>query len=572
MSLTASVAPSPPTRLAIPGPPGAFVARASAVSPDGRTLALQAGQVGRFQSYLRRLDEQESVALSESEDTWVNAFSPDGQWLLLSDFASYPIILKRLPVGGGPAVTIGEFPDLGASWGPGNTILLGSNEGLWTMPVSGNERSLLTTISEGESGHYSPQFLPDGRAVLFYIHAGHRDEAQIAVYDFDADERRTLIAGTSPRYVSSGHLVFWRQEALWAVPFDSGQLEVTGDPLPIVENVPANGLGFVAYVVTHDGTLFYTSDAVTGVRSSLVWVDREGNEEALAADPRNYRSVQLSPQEDRVTVTVLDQGSPATEVLIHDLARGTLSPLTYHEGGATYPTWTPDGTHVLFGSTRDGAVANIYRKAADGTGQVERLTMSANPQGPLTFSPDGRLIFVEVRPDTSADVGLLSMDGEASIEWLLEESSFEAAPALSPDGRWIAYVSDETGQFEVQVRPYPNVHDGNWPISSGGGVLPLWGKDSSELFYLTPDQDGVVTVMMTQNDTDPTFNPGTPRRLFEGVYRSLFPNNRSDWDITSDGERFLMIKPVPSGDSSTAAHINVVLNWTEELQARVPVP
>ena len=239
-----------------------------------------------------------------------------------------------------------------------------------------------------------------------------------------------------------------------------------------------------------------------------------------------------------------------------------------------WPVWTPDGRQVAFSSNRAGA-NNLYRRAADGTGPVERLTTSSDPQTPFTFSPDGKtLTFGALRLGTSAvDLGALSMDGDGAINWLFEGPSNEFYSQISPDGRWIAYVSNESGRNEVYVRPFPNLEDGRWQISTTGGVSPRWGPDSRELFYreLEPGFSGSNTIMMTVNDTNPTFNPGTPRRLFDGIYRTDFPTHDT-WDITSDGERFLMIKDEVSPDTQTAAgQVIVVQNWTEELTRLVPV-
>ena len=566
---------SPPTRLAIAAPPGVRPFRPVA-SPDGRTVAFLGSTGGSSLTYIRNLNQLEAVPLSDTENTFPESFSHDGQWILISEFAAVPRVLTRVSLAGGRPITVAEWPGAvtwGATWGPDDTIVVGSNEGLFSMPVSGRERTPLTTLGEGEIAHVRPWFLPSGRAVLFFVSTGQRDEAQVAVYDFDTGRHRTLLAGTSPQFAPSGHLVFWRQESLWAVPFDPDQLEVTGEPLPVVEDVLSNPVGFANYDVTSDGTLLYTSaDAAVVARASLVWVDREGNEEPVGAEPRDYRWARLSPEGRRIA-TYLSAGGDAPDVFIYDLDRDTLTPLTFDPATDYWPEWTPNGEHVVFASTRHAGPQNIYRKAADGTGPAHRLTTSRNPKGPNSFSPDGKtLAFGEVRPDTGGDLGLLSMDGEATIEWLLEESFFDTFGEISPDGRWIDYVSDEAGQNEVYVRPFPNVNEGKWRISTDGGVSPLWGPDSRELFYRTREGPGrPITIMMTVNDTDPTFNRGAPRRLFEGNYRMVFPNARM-WDIAPNGERFLMIKDDRSSDGLAAAgQITVVQNRSEELKERVPV-
>ena len=370
--------------------------------------------------------------MSGTEDTFPESFSPDGQWLLVSAFAELPRVLKRVPLGGGPAITIGETPDWGATWWPDDTIIQGSRQGLWSMPSSGAERTQLTTVADQELAHIAPpRFLPNGRAVLFTIWSGVRNASQVAVYDLDSGQRRPLLAGTSPRFAASWHLVFWREGSLWAAPFDPDALELRDDPIPLVEGVQASGSGFAGYGVGANGTLMYLpAGGVSG--QSLVWVDRDGNEEPLPAPPRNYRGVRLSPDGRRVVTRVFGSENSDQDVFIYDLAhlaRDILTRFTFAPGTDAFPMWTPDGSRVVFTSDRDGQF-NLYSKAADGTGDVERLTTSpVDIQSPASWSPDGEMLVVAVvREETGgqADVGVLSMDGDHSIEWLLDTDFREA--------------------------------------------------------------------------------------------------------------------------------------------------
>ena len=277
----ASPDPALPTRFTVV-PPTGVQPSSPLVSPDGRMVAFQGRSAGgRNQVYLRGLDQREAVPVEGTERmTLTNRirpedFSPDGQWLLLTDLQTYPRMLRRVQLAGGPPVTVGEADNWGATWGPDDTIVYGSDTGLWSMPVAGQDRTQLTTLAEGELGHHYPEFLPNGRAVLFYVRTGQRDRAQVAVYDFDRGERQTLLLGTSPQFASSGHLVFWREEALWAVPFDPDRLEVQGDPLPIEQGVRAEASGFTNYTLGGNGTLVYTG-VTQWPRRTLVWVDRGG--------------------------------------------------------------------------------------------------------------------------------------------------------------------------------------------------------------------------------------------------------------------------------------------------------
>ena len=382
------------------------------------------------------------------------------------------------------------------------------------MPVSGGERTPLTTVTEGEVGHYHPKFLPSGTAVLFSVFSGVGSESQVAAYDFDTGERRTLLPGTSPQFAASGHLVFWREGALWAVPFDPDRLEVQGDPLPIEHEVQANPLGFADYTLGEDGMLVYApaTGVSQGPQRTLVWVDREGNEEPVAAEPRPYAGVRLSPDGQRVVTTV------QWDIVIYDLGRERPTRLTFDPARDALPTWTPDGEWVVFSSFRTGP-ANLWRKRADGSGNVERLTTEGDLQAPFSFSPDGKmLVFTEGRTGNQTDIGLLPMDG-GSIEWLIETVDTDNRPAVSPDGRWIAYGSDEEGQFEIYVQPFPNADGGRFQISRAGGnspgPVPLTKRTAHDIekhIISTSECDGHGTVQERASAGHPR-SAGTASRI-----------------------------------------------------------
>ena len=346
-------------------------------------------------------------------------------------------------------------------------------------------------------------------------------------------------------------------------------LDVRGNPAPVVEGVDADSAGFASYAVGTDGLAYIPTSGNLAAQRSLVWVDREGNEEPMA-EPRPYTGVALSPDGGRVALQVNDPEN--IDLVIYDVARDTPTRFTFDPGADQMPMWTPDGERVVFTSTRDG-IFNLYWKAADGTGQVERLTTSDNIQAPTAVSPDGMtLLFAEIRPQTGLDIGALSVDGDHAVNWLLENEAFEGHTDVSPDGRWIAYASNESGQFEVYVRPFPNVDEGRWQISRAGGVAPRWGPDSREVFFQTGEGPGSpVTLMVAANDTEPTFNPGIPRPLFEGPYRLGVGTNPWPYAVSPDGQRFLMIKEPADAGEAAGADIVPVQNWHEELTRLVPI-
>ncbi len=314
---------------------------------------------------------------------------------------------------------------------------------------------------------------------------------------------------------------------------------------------------YVDYAISSNGTLAYVPAGVQAERS-LFWVDREGHEEPLAAEAGLYVRPRLSPDGSRVAITV---GVGANQdVWIYELAGDTLTRLTFDPANDFQSLWTPDGQRVVFTSTRDGEQPNLFWKAADGTGQVERLTTSPNRQVPQSWSPDGKsLVFLEV-PIGTTDLYVLSVEGERTTEPLLQTQANVSRPAISPDGRWMAYRSEETGRFEVYVGPFPNVEDGKWQISRDGGESPVWGPNGRELFYRSLNGQSMMAVRV---ETEPTFAAGSPEVLFTGSY--YFGAGRN-YDLSPDGQRFLMIKEEEVG----GAQINVVLNWFEELKRLVP--
>ena len=254
---SSSTAPPPPTRFAVTGPVDAALV-APEVSPDGRAIAFTAFIEGQGQVYVRSLSEVDAVPIRGGENGWTSGgFSPDSRFLLVTE-SQPPKMLKWVPLAGGQATPVAEAGNVGATWGPNDTIVLGSHDGgLSLIPASGGERTPLTTLNEGEQGHWLPRFLPSGRGVLFLIQTGDRDTAQVGVYDFETGEQRTLLSGTDAGYAASGHLLFWREGALWAVSFDPDRLEVRGTPVPVVDEVGADQMGDAWYSVSREGTLAY---------------------------------------------------------------------------------------------------------------------------------------------------------------------------------------------------------------------------------------------------------------------------------------------------------------------------
>ena len=334
--------------------------------------------------------------------------------------------------------------------------------------------------------------------MLFSIRAGGPGVPfQIAVLSLETKEQKTLLAnGKQAHYLPTGHLVYELSATgnLMAVPFDLARLEVTGEPVLIVEGVRQNG--GVDYSVSQEGTLVYVPDS--GGLNTLVWVDREGQEERLVAEPRGYFDPRISPDGSRLAITIDESGG--SDVWIYDLEREILTRLTFDPALDHWPIWTPDSQRVAFDSTCEGANHNLFWKAADGTGPVQRLTTSPTPTGAYSLSPDGKSLFHRDAGTSAWNLHVLSMEGEFSSQPLLDSEFAERSAAISTSGRFIAYESNESGQFEIYVRPFPNVDDGKWQISRDGGVAPVWHPKEQELFY----RNGSVLEGVSIK-TEPTF-------------------------------------------------------------------
>lgn len=345
-----------------------------------------------------------------------------------------------------------------------------------------------------------------------------------------------------------------------AVPFDPGRLTTTGAAVPVVEGVlesPTNGTS--QYSFSNSGTLAYAPGGIQSTQQTMVWVDRKGVEQPLPAPVRSYRFPRISPDGQRVGVSVGD--SVGSHIWLYDLRRETLTRWTFGGDINTMGAWTPDGKRIAYQSNQGGE-PNVFWQLADGTGGAERLTTSDFTDAPNSWSPDGKaMAFIEIRQETSYDIWVLSLT-DHKAQPFLQTRFIESAPQFSPDGHWLTYISNESGHLEVYVQPYPEP-GGKWQISTDGGTEPVWNPNGRELFYRSGDKMMVVDIT-----TQPSFSAGKPRVLFEAPYLptpATFPN----YDVSSDGRRFLMLKPVEQSEAAPT-QINVVLNWFEELKQKVP--
>ena len=559
--------PSPPrpvSRSVITLPPGQKLAGldqpAVALSPDGTQLAYVATQGGTQQLYVRAMDSLDATPIPGTEGAVNPFFSPDGQWL--GFFAGKK--LKKVSVSGGVALTLGEASGpRGASWDSQGMIAFAPTgvSLLQKVPDAGGTPQPLSRFEKGEASHRWPEFLPDGKALLFDAMTStfNWTKAQLVVESVGTGERQNLIqGGWQPRYASSGHLIYAQRGGLMAAPFDLQRLALTGTAVPVVEGVrQSTTTGAVQYSFSATGSLAYVPGAVQSAQLKLVWVTRNGTEQPVAAPARGYVFPRLSPDGRRIAVGIIDQ---ETQVWLYDLSRETLTRFTFEGNVNLSALWTPDGRRITFQSDKEGP-QNVYWQRADGSGGLERLTTSDYTSVPSSCSPDGQLLaFVQIDPATGFDIWVLRLTDRKAQPFLRTPYN-ETSPRFSPDGRWLAYISNESGRHEVYVQPYPGP-GGKWQISTEGGTEPAWNPSGRELFYRSGDRMMAVNV-----STRPSFTVGKPHVLFSGPYEPT-PATFSNYDVSPDGQRFLMLKP--SETEQAPAQINVVLNWFEELKRRVP--
>jgi serine/threonine-protein kinase len=549
----------------------------AAISPDGTRLAFPARSAdGQRQLATRLLDQPQATLLAGTENAEDPFYSPDGQWV--GFFAEGK--MKKVSVRGGAVVTLCDAPSgRGAAWGEDGNIIATLNStpgtGLSRVPAAGGLPQVLTKPGEGEVTNRWPQILPGGQSVLF---TGSNttaiyDDASIEVLSLKTGQARVVQrGGYFGRYLPGGYLVYLHQGTLFGVPFDRDRLEVRGTPAPLLEDVAGNkDTGGGQFDSSRNGTFVYLSGKPSGGNLTVAWLDSAGNTEPLLPAPGNYLDLRLSPDGNRLAFS-----TGAEDIRVYDRGRNTTTRLTFTHLGSRFPVWTPDGKHIVFQSQGASSVSLEWIRA-DGSGEAQRLLERKTELRSYSFSPDGkRLAFSELNAETGMDIWMLPLDASdperpkpGKPEPFLRTAANELEPEFSPDGRWIAYMSDETQRFEVYVRPLlagGSSGSGKWLISTGGGRLPAWSRDGRELFYETLDNRIMALSYTAKGDS---FTPDKPRLWSSMQLFDLAP--ALNLDLAPDGKRFAVVPlPESAGEQKGPLHATFLLNFFDEVRRRIP--
>jgi serine/threonine-protein kinase len=556
MSRPAPPAPRPVIRALLDLPSkrtfGPFGSANLAIAPDGTRLVYIAADEGGASMFVRDLSRFDpGTMLPGTSDALMPFFSPDGTWI---GFYSGNR-LRKMSVSGGPSTVVCEGTPYGAVWGADDAIVFADSlKGvLVRVSAAGGTPTPVTQLEAGETGHRWPSLLPDG-SILFTANLGTNwSESRIVVQPAGGGPRKTVLeGGTFARYLTSGHLAFVRNAALLVVPFDATTLTTTGQPVQVADSLTSNeGDGRVQLAVSASGTLVYAVSPQSAAGRTLVWVDRDGRTEPLALQPRAYEHPRLSPDGRSLAVAIRDANP---DVWLADLQRQTLTRFTFEPAEDESPVWTPDGKRITFAATRAGKPRSTYWKAADNSGVEEPLFTTKTHQHLAGWTPDGQTLISEEMETT---FGIYrARIGDAAAVPIIQTPFTEVGAHVSPDGKWIAYSSNESGAAQVFVQAFP-AGGSRIQISTSGGSEPRWARSGRELFYRHGDQMFVVPIEYT-----PTLRPGTSRALFEGAYARI-GWGQANYDVSLDGRRLLMIK---GQDEALPTQLRIVVNWLDELR------
>jgi serine/threonine-protein kinase len=562
---------------------GSVVGANAIISPDGTRLVY----VSHNRLFTRRLDQQQATELPGTEGAYAPFFSPDGHWVAFFGRGK----LKKISVAGGAAVVLCNAAAWrGGSWGEDGTIIAalyqsaggslpGNGNGLYRISADGGAPALIEIDRErGDLTHRWPQILPGGKAVLFTAHtrlAGvvdpSFDDATIEVMTL-GDRRQKILfrGGTYGRYVPSGHLLYVNRGTLFAVPFDPRALEVRGEPIVVLNQVACNSsYGDAEFEASQTGTLVYRSGSTRNTHNGLVtvqWLESDGKTRALFPKPGDYARPSLSPDERRLAIEVME--GLTQDILVYDFGRDEMTRITFDGDGNGVPIWSPDGRYIVYESQE-----GLSWMRADGAGKPQLLIRTKNTVYPWSFTPKGRLAYIEVDPETAYDLWTVPLENDGTglragkPEVFLQTRSDERYPSFSPDGKWLAYASNESGSFQVYVRAFPDT-GGKWQISSDGGAYPMWSRSGRELFFESLDNRIMVAGYTVLDDA---FFPAKPRLWSEKALANTATLSKNV-DLAPDGKRFVALMPAEGAEAQQSQHQVVFLeNFFDELRRRAPV-
>jgi serine/threonine-protein kinase len=503
----------------------------------------------------RSLDQADAAPIAGSIDGTGPFFSPDGQWIAFATDAR----LVKVPIGGGTPVTIANVPGgaLGA-WIDADTILFSTNTGrvIQRVRAAGGTPEPVTHLEAGQHFHEGPTAWPGGGTALVTV--AYDDGPKIGAIDLASGRVRPIVAGRQPRALGGGRMLFARGDALWTARVDAARAVVVDEPVQIQAGVELGALnGTAHFAASDDGTLVFIPRRPALDVKTPVWVARDGRAEALAVTPQPYTRAALSPDGSRLALAL--STPEIRDVYVFERTRGALMRLTLDPATDTAPVWTPNGRSVAFRSERDGG--GIFLTPADGSGGVQRLTRSDGParpaHTPYTFTPDGgTLLFTELRSYSDQGINAVTVGPEPRVTVVLDGPFAEARPALSPDGKWLAYQSDESGRYEIYVRPYPAVDRARLQISTAGGSSARWSRDGREIFF--SDGTSLIAVPVSVS-VQAELVAGKPVRLFDA---SIFNERLGPlYDVAPDG-RFVFLRPGGVGQApQRRGDLRLLANW-----------
>jgi eukaryotic-like serine/threonine-protein kinase len=564
LSILYFLRPSPPQKMVsrfhvYPPQKGNFGGAVDFISPDGRKLIFNVtGANGRIQIWIRSIDSLEAQPIPGTEGGQQAFWSPDGRFIAFFSTGK----LKKVDVTGGGAQTLADAQgNRGGTWNRDGVILFAPDlrGALYRVSSSGGAVTPVTKVDAAlnQSGHYWPRFLPDGQHFIYLARSSKKENSGIYVGSLDSPESKLLVQSDAGAMYALGYLLFLRDRSLMAQPFDPEKLQLFGEPSLIAEEVgynSQNGRSF--FCVSDNGVLVYRAGILA--RTQLTWVDRTGKQLGSVGTPEILLSPVLSPEEKKVAVVRADL-SAGSDIWVTDIARQTSSRLTFDPAVESNAVWSPDGGRIVFSSNRSGPY-DLYWKTSSGAGNEEVLLKSDNAKFATDWSLDGRFIlYTDQAAATLSDIWALPLFGDQKPIPILQSTFSEGVAKFSPDARWIAYVSTESGIPQIYVRNFPP-GGGQWMISRDGGIQPRWRHDGRELFYYSPD--GKVMAVEVKTDGN-NFEAGNPHALFETRLISGPPTGGGGYTVSRDGQRFLVNM---LAEETSAAPAVVVENWTASVK------